>query len=123
MDRKGIVNHDRFPISKNDEGKWLCRVCHTPLNHPKTSFCGHKCLRNFFMQTDWQRVRRVIYERDGGICMKCGKKVTRDNYHVDHIIPISKGGSEWDLNNLELACPECNLKKGAKHEDADCPAS
>ena len=46
--------------------------------------------------------------------MKCGKEVSRDHYHVDHIIPISAGGDEWDLSNLELSCPECNLKKGAK---------
>ena len=68
------------------------------------------------MLTDWQRVRRVIYERDGGICMKCGKQVSKEDYHVDHIIPIAAGGAEWDLNNLELSCPECNLKKGKKVE-------
>ena len=64
--------------------------------------------------TDWNRLRKVIYERDGGICMKCGKRVPKEGYHVDHIIPISVGGDEWDLNNLELSCPECNLRKGAK---------
>lgn len=69
------------------------------------------------MQTDWERVRRVIYERDGGICMKCGEPVSRDDFHVDHIIPISAGGSEWDVSNLELSCPACNLKKGAKIEE------
>ena len=57
--------------------------------------------------------------------MKCGKEIRHemnergffthsDDYHIDHIIPISKGGSEWDLDNLELSCPTCNLKKGAK---------
>jgi len=66
------------------------------------------------MQTDWERVRQVIYARDGGMCMKCGEKVDRKNFHVDHIVPISAGGSEWDLSNLELSCPTCNLKKGAK---------
>ena len=54
------------------------------------------------------------YARDGGICMKCGKKVTEKAFHIDHIIPLAAGGDEWDLNNLELSCPRCNIVKGAK---------
>lgn len=46
--------------------------------------------------------------------MKCGKTVPKGNFHVDHIVPLAANGAEWDLNNLELSCPECNLKKGAK---------
>jgi len=49
--------------------------------------------------------------------MKCGKKVKENDYHVDHIVPLAKGGEEFELNNLELSCPKCNLKKGAKLED------
>ncbi|MBO4313157.1 MAG: HNH endonuclease [Desulfovibrio sp.] len=48
--------------------------------------------------------------------MKCGRRVTKKNFHVDHIIPISKGGDEWDLNNLELSCPDCNLQKSTREE-------
>jgi len=66
------------------------------------------------MLTDWQRVREVIFARDGGICMKCGKRVAKNDFHVDHIHPVSKGGSEWDLKNLELSCQKCNLSKGTK---------
>ncbi len=66
------------------------------------------------MLTDWERVRRVIFERDGGICMKCGESAKKDSFHVDHIIPISRGGDEWALENLELSHPKCNLSKGAK---------
>jgi len=66
------------------------------------------------MQTDWNRVRIVIYHRDGGTCMKCGVKLSKKYFHVDHIVPLSRGGAEWDLDNLELSCPACNLTKGAK---------
>lgn len=113
--RDGKTNYERFPGRKDDDGNHLCRVCGSVLSGRRTSFCNQKCLRDFYMVTDWGRVRRVVYERDGGICMKCGKNVRKD-FHVDHIHPISKGGPEWDLSNLELSCPTCNLKKGGKLE-------
>ena len=69
------------------------------------------------MQTDWKRVRNVIWYRDGGVCMKCGVKLLKKDFHVDHIIPLALGGSEWDLSNLELSCAKCNLSKGARLEE------
>jgi len=42
-------------------------------------------------------------------CEKC-KEGCFDKYHIDHIIPLSKGGSN-DYNNLQLLCAHCNLSK------------
>lgn len=120
MGRTGGTNSERFPGGKDEQGRWICRVCKKPLTGRRSSFCGPRCLRDFFMQTDWPRVRRVIYARDGGVCMKCGKRVRENDYHVDHIVPLAAGGDEWDLNNLELSCPKCNLQKGAKVETEAC---
>jgi 5-methylcytosine-specific restriction endonuclease McrA len=44
-------------------------------------------------------------------CHWCGK-LTKDRFHVDHIKPLSKGGSNWP-NNLCIACPSCNRRKSA----------
>ena len=46
-------------------------------------------------------------------CACCGKNL-RDKYHLDHIIPISRGGKNID-SNIQLLCVTCNLTKGAKH--------
>ena len=37
-------------------------------------------------------------------------------WHVHHIIPVSRGGAEWDLNNLELLCTGCHKIVHAKQE-------
>lgn len=46
-----------------------------------------------------------------GKCANCRKKLKR--HHVDHIVPIAKGGANVDCN-AQLLCPTCNLKKHAK---------
>ena len=52
-------------------------------------------------------VRREVWRRDGGKCMKCGSRI---NLEYDHIIPISKGGSNT-ARNIELLCENCNRSK------------
>ena len=51
-----------------------------------------------------------LYNQQGGTCCWC-KTSIEDKYHIDHIIPVSKGGSS-NIDNLCLACPKCNQLKG-----------
>lgn len=50
-----------------------------------------------------------------GRCASCQEKVGPNNkkYHVDHIVPLSRGGSN-ESTNLQILCAECNLRKSAK---------
>jgi 5-methylcytosine-specific restriction endonuclease McrA len=52
---------------------------------------------------------RALYKSQKGRCWYCGKKVG-DNYHVDHRVPLSRGGSNAP-ENLVVGCPTCNLSK------------
>lgn len=51
------------------------------------------------------------FQRQKGKCYWCHKKLT--TYHVDHIIPLSRGGSNWP-DNIVMACPTCNCSKHNK---------
>ena len=55
-------------------------------------------------------VKREVWRRDEGKCVKCG---SRKNLEYDHIIPFSEGGSNT-ARNIELLCERCNRSKGAK---------
>jgi hypothetical protein len=47
-----------------------------------------------------------------GLCIYCKCDVTI-KYHVDHIIPLAKGGKH-EPSNIQILCPSCNVKKSAK---------
>ena len=64
------------------------------------------------------KTRFAILERDGFMCIYCGKNGTEGTLHVDHVVPVSKGG-ETTEDNLVTACVECNLgKHGGIYEGA-----
>lgn len=46
-------------------------------------------------------------------CANCLCDVS-GGYHVDHIMPLKLGGTNWP-DNLQILCPTCNLRKNAKH--------
>lgn len=54
----------------------------------------------------------AIRKAQGNRCYICGKKLKK--YHIDHFIPLSKGGTN-DPGNLRLACPHCNQRKSDIH--------
>lgn len=58
------------------------------------------------------RVVQDILDNSNGKCNYCGKDC-KENYHIDHIIPVSRGGGN-NIDNLCLSCPSCNWSKGNK---------
>ncbi len=58
-------------------------------------------------------VRRAVFLRDGRRCRYCPRRLTWATYQCDHIVPVSKGGTD-DMENLAAACVRCNQTKRAR---------
>lgn len=54
-----------------------------------------------------EEIRFAVWRRDGGKCVRCGNK---EKLEFDHIIPLSKGGSNT-ARNIQLLCENCNREK------------
>lgn len=63
--------------------------------------------------------QRVLVNHQG-ICGICGEAVGPD-YHVDHIIPLSRGGLH-SYDNVQPSHPFCNMSKGSKLPEECLPS-
>jgi hypothetical protein len=59
-------------------------------------------------------LRRLVFGRDGQKCVYCG--LASGPFQIDHKFPWSRGGRH-ELDNLCVACVECNAVKGALSEE------
>ncbi|KAI4837445.1 DNA helicase [Plasmodium brasilianum] len=118
-------------------------------------FCAGNCRKLYFLKKSSCSIRRLIYERDKGVCNICRldcqnliKQIKNKKYfsvkekidyfikmyplfieniehlknilqkptdgyiwHVDHILPVFKGGGEASFDNLQTLCTFCHKKK------------
>jgi hypothetical protein len=58
-------------------------------------------------------VRFEVLRRDDFTCKYCGRIAPLVSLQVDHVVPLSRGGTD-ELRNLVAACSECNLGKSDK---------
>lgn len=57
-----------------------------------------------------ENVQVRVWNRDSGKCVSCGNN---EKLEFDHIIPVSKGGSNT-ARNIQLLCEKCNREKSNK---------
>ncbi len=61
-----------------------------------------------YTENDVNRIMRLQKKKCAN-CMAC----CESEFHIDHIMPISLGGSN-SADNIQILCPQCNLKKASK---------
>jgi hypothetical protein len=95
------LNNDYF--YRNYAGKgcsgfgWQCKPC--------KSENDKKYQKNHFLKDRFEFLKKFNFT-----CQYCGRKAPEVVFHIDHIIPKAKGGKDI-LENLTLACDECNIGK------------
>jgi 5-methylcytosine-specific restriction endonuclease McrA len=68
---------------------------------------------------DTAALRLDVFERDGFRCQECGYQAhdSKDRkLHVDHIVPVSMGGTN-EMDNLQTLCDKCNGMKSDRLPD------
>jgi len=111
---------------KIGQGKWIDRG-EFKLVGVRKVFDGKRNVYRFLLSAGHEKTEKVarkkksrehipsevqikVWKRDNGKCVLCG---STENLHFDHIIPVSKGGSN-SVDNIQILCSKCNLKKSDK---------
>ena len=117
---KSRLKKNQCPNCGLPKEKWKRRTEYT--------CCSKKCTEEYYSSfmviTSWTDLRMKILQRDNYTCQKCGKRpmlkyfdTDKDSYPddsqliADHIIPIALGGEQWDSENIQTLCIECNKIK------------
>lgn len=66
----------------------------------------------FFTKQDIQDLKVL----QNYLCLFCSVDLNQTGYHIDHKLPLSRGGSNWP-SNLQLLCPGCNIRKHNKTDE------
>lgn len=69
--------------------------------------------RNLNIRAFSDSMKREAYERQKGICAKCGEHFEINEMEADHITPWSQGG-KTAAENCQMLCKDCNRRKSDK---------
>jgi len=113
---KGKVNRKKW-LLKNQERIRKCyrdymktlkgRESHKIHTHKRRAII--KSLTEHFTLSEWEALK----EQWDYTCLSCKKKISEIKLSPDHIIPLSKGGKNT-IDNIQVLCLKCNLKKNNK---------
>ena len=87
-----------------------------PWQHTQTEAKRRAIKRASIVESDLTAVKQIYKNARSELviaCEYCGLETTARNRHVDHKVPLARGGSHTS-DNLAIACDKCNLRKGAK---------
>ena len=132
--RGGWVDRKSIPRGPNDRG--LCRWCSLEVPRGRFTFCSEYCVHEWKLRTQPAYLREKVFERDRGVCAHCGvdtlsearklrfareskrasllaywglqRRSRKSLWDADHILPVTEGGGECDLENIRTLCLRCH---------------
>ena len=106
---KRMLPRGRFDRRGKGKASW-CKECLKPYKASAAATRQKRMVgRGKFKAEDVKH----LYVVQGARCKLCSRHLGITGYHVDHVIPIARGGLNVAYN-LQLLCPKCNLSKGKK---------
>ena len=72
-----------------------------------------KDLKHLSIRAFSEAMKREVFERQKGICVKCKEKFELSQMEADHVTPWSEGG-KTDKDNCQMLCKLDNRKKSNK---------
>ena len=102
-----FVNWCDLPLRAGD------RVIHTPTRSIRIPRVIQLVQYDKLPTREVRFTRRNIFYRDRNRCQYCGRSFIQRELNLDHVVPLSRGGTScW--GNVVCACIRCNTHKGAK---------
>ena len=100
------IKNKQCPVCAKPKYKWTRRT--------DWNCCSCECtsrFEEFCIIRHWAKLRDKAFERDKHTCVKCSKVYGSCGLVGDHIIPIALGGEQWDINNVQTLCIDCDKIK------------
>ena len=133
---------DRKSIPRGPNGRGLCRWCSLEVPRGRYTFCSEFCVHEWKLRTQPAYLREQVLKRDHGICASCRintlavartlryargirraslleywglrRRSRRTLWDADHIVPVTEGGGECDLDNIRTLCLRCHRQATAQ---------
>lgn len=109
-----FISEEAEQRMKNDQ----CPACGLPKEKwtRRTDWrcCSAECSQKYYSEfgfKSWADIRRDAFERDKYTCAHCGTIKIAEDLIGDHIKPISLGGDEFAIENVQTLCIPCDKIK------------
>lgn len=111
---KGIFTKTLKPLHKQFTNKAVTRLLKKTQRSYNSLIARSKKYKVEYKIT-LDELRSLINDNYNKECKYCKRILRVNNYQIDHLIPISKGGPS-NLDNLQILCSSCNRIKGSFSE-------